>query len=204
MVTFTELAPGSYFLKLYVDLNRNGSWDGGIYPSTPPEPVRYLPKGVSVQAHFATEEQWGYDATPLSKQRPSGLEGTSEGTSANKNSGDTQKRDLNKEYIQRMRDRYGKRWNPTDRERKIMGMPSREEERLARERGELPEEGTEAGKTPTDSNKQTNSNRPNQSSSPATTARPNAPQINPASTSTATHILTPSQKKELTPKQSSL
>ena len=35
-----------------------------------------------------------------------------------------------------MRERYGKRWNPTDRERKIMGLPSRAEERLARERGE--------------------------------------------------------------------
>lgn len=35
-----------------------------------------------------------------------------------------------------MRERYGKRWNPTDRERKIMGLPSRAEEREARARGE--------------------------------------------------------------------
>ena len=40
-----------------------------------------------------------------------------------------------------MRERYGKRWNPTDRERKIMGLPSRAEEREARARGENVEIG---------------------------------------------------------------
>ena len=137
LVTFTELAPGAYFLKLYVDLNGNGTWDGGVYPATPPEPVRYLPQTVNVQARFATEQTWAYDGTPLAEQRPKELEGDkqAEGEGNRANTG-TEKRDLNVEYAQRMRERYGKRWNPTDRERKIMGLPSREEERLARERGE--------------------------------------------------------------------
>ena len=137
LVSFKELAPGAYFLKLYVDLNGNGSWDGGIYPATPPEPVRYLPQSVNVQARFATEQKWAYDGTPLAEQRPKGLEGDKQaegdGNSAN---AANQKRDLNVEYAQRMRERYGKRWNPTDRERKIMGLPSRAEEREARARGE--------------------------------------------------------------------
>ena len=137
LVTFTELAPGAYFLKLYVDLNGNGTWDGGVYPATPPEPVRYLPQTVNVQARFATEQTWAYDGTPLAEQRPKELEGDKQAEEdGNRAKPETQKRDLNVEYAQRMRERYGKRWNPTDRERKIMGLPSREEERLARERGE--------------------------------------------------------------------
>lgn len=137
LVAFKELAPGAYFLKLYVDLNGNGSWDGGIYPATPPEPVRYLPQSVNVQARFATEQKWAYDGTPLAEQRPKDLEGDkpAEGD-GNRANATNQKRDLNVEYAQRMRERYGKRWNPTDRERKIMGLPSRAEEREARARGE--------------------------------------------------------------------
>ena len=137
LVAFKELAPGTYFLKLYVDLNGNGSWDGGVYPVTPPEPVRYLPQSVSVQARFATEQKWAYDGTPLAEQRPKDLEGDkpAEGD-GNRANATNQKRDLNVEYAQRMRERYGKRWNPTDRERKIMGLPSRAEEREARARGE--------------------------------------------------------------------
>ena len=142
IVTFTELAPGAYFLKLYVDLNSNGTWDGGVYPATPPEPVRYLPQTVNVQARFATEQTWAYDGTPLAEQRPKELEGDKQAEEdGNRAKPETQKRDLNVEYAQRMRERYGKRWNPTDRERKIMGLPSREEERLARERGEEMEIG---------------------------------------------------------------
>lgn len=142
LVSFKELAPGAYFLKLYVDLNENGSWDGGIYPATPPEPVRYLPQSVNVQARFATEQKWAYDGTPLAEQRPKDLEGDKpvEGD-GNRANAETQKRDLNVEYAQRMRERYGKRWNPTDRERKIMGLPSRAEEREARARGEEVEIG---------------------------------------------------------------
>ena len=142
IVTFTELAPGAYFLKLYVDLNSNGTWDGGVYPATPPEPVRYLPQTVNVQARFATEQTWAYDGTPLAEQRPKELEGDKQAEGdGNRAKPETQKRDLNVEYAQRMRERYGKRWYPTDRERKIMGLPSREEERLARERGEEMEIG---------------------------------------------------------------
>ena len=142
LVTFTELAPGAYFLKLYVDLNGNGTWDGGVYPATPPEPVRYLPQTVNVQARFATEQTWAYDGTPLAEQRPKELEGDKQEEGGDdRTKSERQKRDLNVEYAQRMRERYGKRWNPTDRERKIMGLPSRAEEREARARGENVEIG---------------------------------------------------------------
>ena len=136
MATFTELAPGSYFLKLFVDLNGNGLWDRAVYPSTPPEPIRYLSHAVSVQARFTTTEEWSYDATPLSRQRPKELDGTDKNASADNKSA-PRKKDLNEEYIRRMRDRYGVRWNPTDRERSMIGMPSRKEESAAIARGEL-------------------------------------------------------------------
>ena len=99
--------------------------------------MRYLPQTVNVQARFATEQTWAYDGTPLAEQRPKELEGDKQAEGGDdRTKSERQKRDLNVEYAQRMRERYGKRWNPTDRERKIMGLPSREEERLARERGE--------------------------------------------------------------------
>lgn len=144
VVRFTELAPGAYYLKLYVDLNGNGSWDAGIYPSTPPEPVRYLPQAVNVQARFDTKQAWAYDGTPLSKQRPKDLKATGQEEDKDNSRSSRDKTDRNVEYAQRMRERYGKRWNPTDRERKMMGLPSRHEERLARERGDF----TEIGATP--------------------------------------------------------
>ena len=175
LVAFKELAPGAYFLKLYVDLNGNGSWDGGIYPATPPEPVRYLPQTVNIQARFATEQKWAYDGTPLAEQRPKELEGNKqaegEGDRANT---ENQKKDLNIEYAQRMRERYGKRWNPTDRERKIMGLPSRAEERLARERGEE----IEIGAPPKEENPEDKQGK--DQTQPVGTGGGSAPRTNPS------------------------
>lgn len=133
LISFTELIPGEYYLKLFVDANANGQWDGGVYPYTQPEVVNYLPKALSVQVRFATQETWTFNEKPLAEQRPLGLalpEGN-QNKNANPNS-PKDKSNLNTEYIQRMKDRYGERWNPTNRERAILGMPSREEEKAAK------------------------------------------------------------------------
>ena len=179
LVTFTELAPGAYYLKLYVDLNGNGAWDGGVYPATPPEPVRYLPQTVNVQARFATEQKWAYDGTPLAEQRPKELEGDkqAEGEGSRANTG-TEKRDLNVEYAQRMRERYGKRWNPTDRERKIMGLPSRAEEREARARGE----NVEIGAPPKEQEKGQDNKQGKTQTQPLGTGSGTGPRTNPTTT----------------------
>ena len=43
-----------------------------------------------------------------------------------------ERKNLNEEYVQRMRERYGERWNPGNRDRRILGMPSRKEAKAAR------------------------------------------------------------------------
>ena len=40
-----------------------------------------------------------------------------------------ERRNLNEEYVARMKERYGDKWNPTNRDRKMLGMPSRREEK---------------------------------------------------------------------------
>ncbi len=50
------LPAGSYRLRVFVDRNGNGRWDGGsLVPYVPPEPLRILPEAVSVRARWDTE-----------------------------------------------------------------------------------------------------------------------------------------------------
>lgn len=126
---FDHLLPSDYFVRLYVDSNNNGRWDNTHWnPYTAPEAVYYYPQALSVKAQFHTEEKWDPTATPLYKQRPGGLSSSASSQEA-KNASSEKKGNLNDEYIQRMRDRYGETWNPSNRERKLLGMPSREEEK---------------------------------------------------------------------------
>jgi len=56
--TFTvrRLPPGSYRLRLFVDRNGNGRWDGGsLAPYMPPEPLQWLSAPVSVRARWEHE-----------------------------------------------------------------------------------------------------------------------------------------------------
>ncbi len=60
------LAEGSYRLRVFVDRNGNGRWDGGtLVPYAPPEPLRILPEAVGVRARWETEiEPVSFDAPP--------------------------------------------------------------------------------------------------------------------------------------------
>ncbi|NNF59112.1 MAG: hypothetical protein HKN04_12830 [Rhodothermaceae bacterium] len=52
----TNLPPGSYRLRLVLDANGNGRWDGGrLTPYEPPEPLRWLAEPVRVRARWETE-----------------------------------------------------------------------------------------------------------------------------------------------------
>ena len=51
-----RLAPGPVRLRVWVDVNGNGRWDGGsLVPYRPAEPVRILPEAASVRARWETE-----------------------------------------------------------------------------------------------------------------------------------------------------
>lgn len=126
---FDCLLPADYFLRLYIDSNRNGIWDNASWnPYHPAEEVFYYPKALAVKAKFETKESWDPRKVPLQEQRPSALNATEQSDKAGNNSS-SRKTNLNEEYIQRMKERYGDKWNPSDRERQLLGMPSRAEEK---------------------------------------------------------------------------
>ncbi|HYE95676.1 MAG TPA: Ig-like domain-containing protein [Rubricoccaceae bacterium] len=51
-----DLPPGTYRLRLVLDRNGNGRWDGGaLVPYVPPEPLRWLPEPARVRARWETE-----------------------------------------------------------------------------------------------------------------------------------------------------
>ena len=51
-----QLPPGSYRVRLFVDRNGNGRWDGGsLAPYTAPEPMRWLSTPLSVRARWEHE-----------------------------------------------------------------------------------------------------------------------------------------------------
>lgn len=54
-LTLQELAPISYILTVFRDLNRNGIWDiGSVSPFVAPEPY-YIQRGVNIQKGFTSE-----------------------------------------------------------------------------------------------------------------------------------------------------
>lgn len=53
---FRALPAGEYRLRLVIDRNGNGRWDGGrLVPFAPPEPIRWLEEPVRVRARWDTE-----------------------------------------------------------------------------------------------------------------------------------------------------
>lgn len=68
---FYFLAPGTYYLRLFRDLNDNGVWDTGDYDlHLQPEPVYYYPDGLTLKAQWEITQNWNPTALPLAKQKP--------------------------------------------------------------------------------------------------------------------------------------
>lgn len=132
-ITLYHLPPGSYYARLWVDANNNGLWDPARYPLQQPEEAYLYPQAVAIQAKFTNKITWAPYATPLYKQRPQGLKLDEEGAKYKAPNTEKQKRiDLNEEYVKRMRTRYGEDWDPSDSDRKLLGLPSRATEKAER------------------------------------------------------------------------
>ncbi len=57
-----QLPPGSYRLRLFVDRNGNGRWDGGsLAPYLPPEPLQWLTEPIQVRARWEHEVEDAVD-----------------------------------------------------------------------------------------------------------------------------------------------
>ena len=71
-VQFYYVAPGTYYLRLYVDENNNGMWDTGVFAEgRQPEPVYYYHEAIQCKANWDFSETWTPTARSLSSQKPS-------------------------------------------------------------------------------------------------------------------------------------
>ena len=71
---FEHLKPGDYYMRAFIDENRNGKWDtGDLLTRRQPEKVFYNPKKLSLRANWEFEETWDLYATPLLEQKPDEL-----------------------------------------------------------------------------------------------------------------------------------
>ena len=68
---FTNVSPGSYYLRLTIDSNGNGKWDTGNYKEhLQPEEVYYYPKKLRLRANWDLDEDWNIYQTALDLQKP--------------------------------------------------------------------------------------------------------------------------------------
>ena len=68
---FYFITPGTYYLRLFRDLNGNGVWDTGDYDHhLQPEPVYYYPEALTLKALWEINQTWNPTALPLAKQKP--------------------------------------------------------------------------------------------------------------------------------------
>ena len=72
-VTFHDLKPGEYYLRLIIDEDANGAFTPGDYPSRDPEPVYYCPQTFAIKKGFTSEEKWEVHATSPFLSKPEAL-----------------------------------------------------------------------------------------------------------------------------------
>ncbi len=71
---FEYLKPGEYYLRAFIDSNRNGVWDtGDIKSHLQPETVYYYNKKLTLRANWEFEETWDLTKVPLLEQKPKEL-----------------------------------------------------------------------------------------------------------------------------------
>lgn len=69
-ITFSNVVPGTYYVRLIADANANGKWDTGNYAAhLQPEDVYYYPKKLRLRKSWDMEENWDVNATPVDKQK---------------------------------------------------------------------------------------------------------------------------------------
>lgn len=73
-VAFYYVRPGSYYLRLFLDENKNGKWDTGEYAERrQPEATFYYPKSIEVKAGWDVERTFTIDRSTLLSQKPRSL-----------------------------------------------------------------------------------------------------------------------------------
>lgn len=73
-VKFIHLHPGTYYMRLFYDLNGDGKWTtGDWHDKRQPEPVHYFPKKLTLRANWDFEETFRWKDTPVLEQKPRSL-----------------------------------------------------------------------------------------------------------------------------------
>lgn len=71
---FYYVSPSTYYVRMYIDSNRNGEWDTGLYSANrQPETVYYFPKKIEVRAKWDLTETWNPVGTPVIQQKPAAV-----------------------------------------------------------------------------------------------------------------------------------
>lgn len=71
---FYYVSPSTYYVRMYIDSNRNGEWNTGLYSANrQPETVCYFPKEIEIRAKWDFTETWNPLATPVIQQKPAAV-----------------------------------------------------------------------------------------------------------------------------------
>jgi hypothetical protein len=72
--SFPYLVAGTYYARLYEDINDNGIYDTGDYDTrTQPEVTSYYPKKVKLKKNWDMELTWDVNTLPVDKQKPDNI-----------------------------------------------------------------------------------------------------------------------------------
>lgn len=71
---FYYVAPGTYYLRLFIDTNANGLWDtGDLSAGLQPEAVYYYPEKIECREKWDVSRKWNLTERPLYRQKPSAI-----------------------------------------------------------------------------------------------------------------------------------
>ena len=72
---FEDVAPGYYYIRMYIDENQNKKWDtGNLAEKKQAEVMYYYPKKLQLRPNWDMEETWPYKNVETLKQRPEELQ----------------------------------------------------------------------------------------------------------------------------------
>jgi uncharacterized protein (DUF2141 family) len=72
--SFTNIDPGTYYARLFIDRNANGKWDTGcVTDSIQPEEVYYYPKKVDLKANWDVDQPWNIYEVAVDAQKPKAI-----------------------------------------------------------------------------------------------------------------------------------
>ena len=71
VASFFYVNPGTYYMRMFIDTNRNGKWDTGEYAAKrQAETTYYYPNKIECKAKWDLNLTWNPTATPGEKQKP--------------------------------------------------------------------------------------------------------------------------------------